>query len=107
VELLLNEDDARFSELYRALPEEIASRVRSLSPAEHAPEVRALEAIAPPDDLYFPLPEAEAIVELVPRGRLTVTSVLDHTRPSLAPSQVGDFARFLGWVRRCLGAAAR
>jgi hypothetical protein len=36
-----------------------------------------------------------------------VTSVLDHTRPSLAPSQVGDFARFLGWVRRCLGAAAR
>jgi acetyl esterase/lipase len=107
VELLLNEDPERFTELYGALPPELASRLRSLSPAERAAAVRApVEAIAPPDDPYFPLPEAEAIVGLVANGRLTVTRVLDHTRPSLALSRVGDFARFLGWVHRCLGAAA-
>jgi hypothetical protein len=107
VALLLNEDGERFDGLYRALPAEIVGRLQSLSPAGHAAAIRApVEAIAPPDDPYFPLPEAAAIVELVPRGRLTVTSVLDHTRPSLALSRVGDFARFLGWVRRCLGAAA-
>ena len=32
--------------------------------------------------------------------------VLDHTRPSLTLSHIGDFARFLRWVRRCLRAAA-
>ena len=107
VELLLNEDFERFPELYRALPEEIASRIRSLSPAAHAPAIEAsVEAIAPPNDPYFPLPEAEAIIHHVSRGRLTVTSVLDHTRPSLTLSRFGDFTRFLGWVRRCLGAAS-
>jgi pimeloyl-ACP methyl ester carboxylesterase len=107
VALLLNEDGERFDGLYRALPAEIVGRLQSLFPAGHAAAIRApVEAIAPPDDPYFPLPEAAAIVELVPRGRLTVTSVLDHTRPSLALSRVGDFARFLGWVHRCLGAAA-
>lgn len=107
VSLLLNDDDERFAELYEVLPAGITRRLRELSPGQHAPSVRALvEAIAPPDDPYFPLPEAEAVVELVPEARLTVTRVLDHTRPSLALSQVGDFARFLAWVKRCLGAAA-
>lgn len=107
VAVLLNEDHARFPELYRALPAGLVRQLRSLSPAECAARVRApVEAIAPPDDPYFPLPEAEAVVGLVPRGRLTVTRVLDHTRPSLALSHLGDFARFLGWVRRCLATAA-
>ena len=107
VALLLNEDNERFGDLYQALPADIKRRLRELSPGEHAPAIRApVEAIAPPDDPYFPLPEAEAVVELVPEARLTVTRVLDHTRPSLALSRIGDFARFLGWVRRCLGAAA-
>jgi acetyl esterase/lipase len=107
VSLLLNEDDERFPELYEGLPTGIVRRLRELSPGEHAPSVRAsVEAIAPPDDPYFPLPEAEAVVALVPEGRLTVTRVLDHTRPSLALSRVADFARFLGWVRRCLRAGA-
>ena len=107
VAVLLNEDHERFSELYGALPEQLVSRLRSLSPAECAAAVRApVEAIAPPNDPYFPLPEAEAIVGLVAQGRLTVTRVLDHTRPSLALSRAGDFARFLVWVRRCLGRAA-
>lgn len=107
VALLLNEDAERFPELYRALPPELVRQMRALSPAESASLVRApVEAIAPPDDPYFPLLEAEAIVGLVANGRLTVTRVLDHTRPSLALSRLGDFARFLGWVRRCLGAAA-
>jgi acetyl esterase/lipase len=107
VELLLNDDPERFRDLYRALPLELVQRLRSLSPAECAAGVRApVEAIAPPDDPYFPLPEAEAIVALVADGRLTVTRVLDHTRPSLTLSHIGELARFLGWVRRCLGTAA-
>ena len=107
VDVLLNADHTRFPALYRALPAELVRELRFLSPAERAAAVRApVEAIAPPDDPYFPLPEAEAVVGLVPRGRLTVTRVLDHTRPSLALSHIGDFARFLGWVRRCLGTAA-
>jgi acetyl esterase/lipase len=107
VALLLNDDDERFPSLYRDLPTAIAHRLRELSPGEHAPAVRApVEAIAPPDDPYFPLPEADAVVALVSDARLTVTRVLDHTRPSLALSQIGDFARFLAWVRRCLRTAS-
>lgn len=108
VALLLNEDSERFGELFGALPSEIVDRLESLSPANHATAVRApVEAIAPPDDPYFPLPEAEVIVGLVPKAKLTVTRVLDHTRPSLDLSHLGDFARFLRWVRRCLRAAAK
>jgi len=107
VSLLLCEDNERFADLYRDLPADITRRLRALSPGEHAPAIRTrVEAIAPPDDPYFPLQEAEALVELVPDARLTVTRVLDHTRPSLSLSHLGDFARFLGWVHRCLGAAA-
>lgn len=105
--VLLNTDPARFAELYSALPTELVAELQALSPAEQAPSVRApVEAIAPPDDPYFPLAEAEAIVELIPRGRLTVTRVLDHTRPSFSLSHVGDFARFLRWVHRCLRMAS-
>jgi hypothetical protein len=108
VSLLLNQDPGRFPGLFRELPPDITARLRALSPGVHASAVRArVEGIAPPDDPYFPLPEAEAVVALVPDGRLTVTRVLDHTRPSLTLSRIGDFARFLGWVRRCLAAAAR
>ena len=107
VSLLLNDDNEQFPDLYGDLPTGIAQRLRELSPGEHAPAVRApVEAIAPPDDPYFPLPEAEAVVALVPAARLTVTRVLDHTRPSLALSHVADFVRFLAWVRRCLRAAS-
>jgi acetyl esterase/lipase len=107
VSLLLNEEYDRFPELFRALPESITARLRALSPGAHTAAVRArVEGIAPPDDPYFPLPEAEAVVRLVPDGRLTVTRVLDHTRPSITLSRIGDFVRFLRWVRRCLGAAA-
>jgi acetyl esterase/lipase len=107
VDLLLNEDHAEFAHLFGALPPDIVARLRAMSPAVHAAAVRApVEGIAPPDDPYFPLHEAEAVLALVPDARLTVTSVLDHTRPSLSLSRTADFARFLGWVRRCLGAAA-
>lgn len=107
VSLLLNDDNERFPNLYRQLATGIARRLRELSPGEHVPAVRArVEAIAPPDDPYFPLPEAEAVVALVPEARLTVTRVLDHTRPSLALARIGDFARLLTWVRRCLRAAS-
>ena len=107
VDVLLNEDHLRFPELFGALPQDLIEDLQALSPAACASAVRApVEVIAPPDDPYFPLPEAHAVVELVPRGRLTVTRVLNHTRPSLSLRHVGDFARFLRWVRRCLAEAA-
>jgi len=107
VDVLLNDDHRRFRELYRALPPDLVEGLRAISPSACASAVKApVEVIAPPDDPYFPLSEAEAVVALVPHGTLTVTRVLDHTRPSLALSHAGDFIRFLGWVRRCVGAAA-
>ena len=106
-DLLLNEDPERFHDLYRALPAGLARAFDAVSPARCAAAVRApVEVIAPPADPYFPLPEAEAVVDLVLDGRLTVTRVLDHTRPSLTLSHLGDLLRFLGWVRRCLDRAA-
>jgi acetyl esterase/lipase len=107
VDLLLNEDPERFPAFYKALPPHLSETLSAISPANCASEVRApVEVIAPPADPYFPLPEAETVVRLVPDGRLTVTRVLDHTRPSLTLSRLGDLIRFLGWVRRCLARAA-
>ena len=102
VSLLLNENHKRFDDLYASSPRGSRAICDPL-PARVPASVRApWRESRRPSDPYFPLPEAEAVVQLVPEGRLTVTRVLDHTRPSLSLSQLGDFARFLRWVRRCL-----
>jgi hypothetical protein len=102
---LPNDDNERFPSLFRDLPTGITRRRSCLGRACSC-GARSGGGDRASDDPYFPLPEAEAVVELVPEARLTVTRVLDHTRPSLALSHIGDFARFLGWVRRCLRAAS-
>ena len=60
----------------------------------------------PPVDLYFPLEEAVTLARSLPHARLTVTRVLDHTRPSLTLDHLRSLYRFNGFVVRGLAAAA-
>lgn len=102
-----NDDPARFAELFEALPAEVVSVVRDLSPETWMSAVQApVEILAPPHDPYFPLREARCLASGIARGRLTVTSMLDHTRPGLSGVRPADAGRFVGWVSRCLEASA-
>lgn len=107
VALLTNEDPERFSELYAALPEPVLGLLARLSPVSGSGSVRApVEIVVPPSDEYFPLGEAEALAELLPSVRLTVTATLDHTRPRLALSHLRSALRFGRFVSRGLSASA-
>ena len=103
--LLTNADPARFAELLAAVPEDVRALLRELSPARAAAAVRApVELAVPPHDPYFPIGEAKALAAALPSARLTVTPVLDHTRPTRsARREVADFGRF---VARSLTTAA-
>jgi acetyl esterase/lipase len=106
VDLLVNDDPSRFDGLYAALPVEVLSLIGTLSPLGEAGRLRApVELVRPPVDEYFPLREARDLASALPRARLTVTSTLDHTRPSLTLDHVADFAHFNGFVVRGLAAA--
>ena len=106
VAVLANEDPARFADLYAALPAEVLGLVETLSPVRRARDVRAhVELVRPPVDQYFPLGEARKLASSLPRVRLTVTSTLDHTRPSLSLKHAADFAHFNRFVVRGLAAA--
>jgi hypothetical protein len=107
VELLRNPDADRFEELFRALPAEIVAVLAALSPRQRCAGVRApVELVVPPRDLYFPLSEARALAESLPSARLTVTSLLDHTRPQLSLARLADLRSFDSFVVRGLAAAA-
>jgi acetyl esterase/lipase len=107
INLLVNEDPARFAELYAALPNQVRSFVSALSPYATAASLTShVEIVRPPVDQYFPVGEALALVEALASARLTVTSVLDHTRPSLTLRRAPDLIRFNRFVIRGLGAAA-
>jgi acetyl esterase/lipase len=103
VRLLTNQDPRRFRELYDALPPSARSLAATLSPLPGASRVRArVELAVPPLDPYFPPGETEALAAALPNARLTVTSVLDHTRPTMSRAQVRDIGRFCGFVLRGL-----
>ena len=103
VRLLTNEDPQRFRELYDALPSSARSLATTLSPLPGASGVRArVELAVPPLDPYFPPGETEALAAALPNARLTVTGVLDHTRPMVSRAQARDFGRFCGFVLRGL-----
>jgi acetyl esterase/lipase len=103
VRLLTNEDRRRFRELYDALPVSARSLAATLSPLAGASGVRArVELAVPPLDPYFPPGETEALAAALPNARLTVTGVLDHTRPMMSRGQLRDFGRFCGFVLRGL-----
>lgn len=107
VDLLLNRDATRFAALYERLPSIVIDDLEALSPIRIAASVRApVETIVPPSDPYFPIQEAIALSGQHPRGRITVTGVLDHTRPSITAQKVTDIVVFLRWTARCLGTAA-
>ena len=102
-ELLTNEDPKRFRELYDALPASARSLAARLSPLPRADAVHAhVELAVPPLDPYFPPGEAETLAAVLPNCALTVTGVLDHTRPTISRAQIRDLGRFCGFVLRGL-----
>jgi hypothetical protein len=107
LDLLTNDDPGRFPALFAALPASVKSMVETLSPYTTAASLGCrVEIVRPHVDQYFPLGEALALVESLPAGYLTVTGVLDHTRPSLALGRLPDLIRFNRFVIRGLAAAA-
>jgi pimeloyl-ACP methyl ester carboxylesterase len=105
VRLLRNRDSARFRDFYGGLPADLRSTLRELSPLEGASRVAApVELAVAPEDPYFPFGEASTLAESLPNVRLTVTSTLDHTRPTASLRGLRDLARFEGFVVRVLEA---
>ncbi len=103
VRLLTNEDPRRFRELYDALPASARSFAAAFSPLHRAAAVRAhVELAVPPLDPYFPPGEGEALAAALPNSTLTVTGVLDHTRPTISREELRDLGRFCGFVLRGL-----
>jgi pimeloyl-ACP methyl ester carboxylesterase len=93
-DLLANTDPGQFDRLYEALPDDVRSAAVALSPIHVAPRLHApVEIATAPQDRYFPIREAEALVAASPRVRLTVTSLLAHATPRLS-------ARYLAELRR-------
>ena len=106
VHVLRNDDPERFAELYRALPDDLHTLLTRLSPLGAAPDVQApVEIVVPPADVYFPLGEARALADALPRAHLTVTGTLDHTRPDLSLGRLRDLVSFGRFVVRGLAAA--
>ena len=106
VHVLRNDVPERFAELFRALPDDLHALLTRLSPLGAAPDVQArVEIVVPPADVYFPLGEARALADALPRAHLTVTGTLDHTRPDLSLGRLRDLVSFGRFVVRGLAAA--
>jgi hypothetical protein len=56
--------------------------------------------------MYFPLGEARALADALPRAHLTVTATLDHTRPQASVAHLRSLLRFDRFVVRGLRTAA-
>jgi acetyl esterase/lipase len=105
--VLANRDPERFGTVFDALPSSVHAFVDDLSPLRFREGVRApVEIVIPPLDEYFPRGEAAALAAGLPTSRLTVTKVLDHTRPRSTVVHLRSFARFFGFVVRGLRASA-
>lgn len=105
--LLSNRDAGRFDDLYDALPAQIKSTARDLSPLEVAPRLHApVEIATAPRDKYFPVAESRALVAASPLVRLTVTSLLAHATPRLSPRYLAELGQLNGFFVRALAASA-
>jgi hypothetical protein len=103
VRLLTNTDAGKFHELFNGLPADARALVELLSPLPRAPAIRArVELAVPPLDPYFPPGETQALAAATPNARLIVSGTLDHTRPMKSRAQLGDLARYSGFVLRTL-----
>ena len=104
--LLTNRDAARFDGLYDALPEQIRSTAKDLSPLHVAPRLRApVEIATAPRDKYFPVAESRALVAASPHVRLTITSLLEHATPRLSPRYLAELGQLNRFFVRALAAA--
>jgi hypothetical protein len=105
VELLGNEDPARFDSLYAALPDELRQAVTTLSPSAVADRITApVELVVARDDKYIPHADALAFAGRCPSARLTVLESLSHAVPRLSFSAATDLARLDGVLVRLLTA---
>ncbi|MEK6275947.1 MAG: alpha/beta fold hydrolase [Actinomycetota bacterium] len=106
VAVLRNEHPDRFAESCEALHAGAKELLERLSPLGACPNVTApVEIVVPPNDVYFPLGEAQALAAALPHAHLTVTATLDHTRPQLSIAHLRSLARFDRFVVRGLRAA--
>jgi dienelactone hydrolase len=104
--LLGNRDPRRFDGLYATLPAATRDEIARLSPLARVSRIRVpLELASAPEDRYVPLAEVEALARAAPEARLTVTDTLAHAVPRPSLGELGDLARFNGWVVRSLQAA--
>jgi len=108
VELLANQDPARFDALYAALPASLREAAEALSPVRAADRIAApVELVAARADKYLPLADARALAARCPAARLTVLDTLAHAVPRLALGAAPDLVRLdLALVRALLAARA-
>lgn len=106
VELLANEDPARFDELYAALPAALRVAADALSPRLAAGRIAApVELVVAREDKYVPLADARAFAARCPAARLTVLDTLGHAVPRLSLGAAPDLARLDAALVRALLAA--
>ena len=104
--LLENANPARFDELFAALPDYVREAVHELSPLHVVPKLGVpVEIVTAPRDRYFPIAESRALVAASAHVRLTVTSLLAHATPRLAPRYLVELGRLNGFFVRALAAA--
>jgi pimeloyl-ACP methyl ester carboxylesterase len=106
VELLANEDPARFDGLYEALSAELQANAELLSPLTVAARTRAaVEVVAPRRDKYLPLADSIAFTDACPLARLTVLGSISHVVPTLSPRDVRGLAQLDAVLVRLLAGA--
>ena len=106
--LLANRDPERFGELFDALPQPVRAFVGELSPLRACRALGApVEIVVPPLDTYFAPGEARSLITALPQARLTVTRVLDHTRPTASLAGLRGLIALLGFALRGIEAAGR
>jgi hypothetical protein len=108
VELLANEDQGRFDELYAALDPSTRTHVEQLSPLTHAARIRCpCDLVVPPDDKYIPLADTAAFVRACPPARLVITPALSHVIPRASRAGAVGLSRLersvAGYLARARG----
>ena len=106
--LLANRDPERFDPLYAALAPSTRAVIEDLSPVARIPKVLVpVEILSSPDDPFFPVDESRALAAAGQDVRVTVTSALEHVRPSVRPGLIRVASALEQTLRRALEAEGR